>query len=144
MSLKHSSEIRLPNLRVLKDSDTRKVLDQLVRLVRDSLVNIYDDLFMLTQRYRHTVSSATTLTLKEGGVYVYTGATTTTWTLPELSREGEISYFIKNRGSDTITLNRAGSDEIWDTSAVNSLSIVAGASYLLTNDGTYWIVFDLN
>ena len=143
MKLKHSSEIRLPDVRLITDLNTKKVVDQLLRIVHDSFKNIYDDLFKLSGTMRHTISDDT-LTLTDGGVYVFTGSGVKTWTLPELSREGEIAYFIKNRGSATVTLTRASTDEIWDTSAVNTLAIAAGASYLVTNDGTYWIVFDLN
>lgn len=144
MKINHSSSIRLPNLREITDIFTKKVMDQFVRVVHDALKKIYDDIVQLSEKKRHTISSASSLTLGIGGVYVYSGAVPTTWTLPELSREFEKCYFIKNRGSDTITLTRAGTDEIWDTSAVNTLAIVAGASYMITNDGTYWIVFDLN
>jgi hypothetical protein len=85
------------------------------------------------------VSSAGTLTLGNAVHYVFSG-TTTTWTLPAVTGNTDVFYFIKNRGSGDITLNRAGSDEIYTTSAVTSTTISAGASIRLWNDGTYWIV----
>lgn len=86
-----------------------------------------------------SVSAAGTLTLSSSSIYVFTG-TTTTWTLPALSTKTGATYRIKNRGSGAITLNRAGSDELYTTSAVTSLTINAGESYDIIGDGTYWIV----
>lgn len=85
------------------------------------------------------VSSAATLTLaRDAAVYVFTG-TTTTWTLPALANNTGLTYRIKNRGSGAITLQRAGSDQLYDTAAVTSISIAAGASATIINDGTYWL-----
>jgi len=143
MKLNRATKMRLPEVRLIKDPDTKRVMDQLVRVVHDSFSKLYDDLFQLSEKMRHTVSDAA-ITLTEGGVYVFTGSAAKAWTLPDLTRETEITYFIKNRGSDTVTLTRAGTDEIWDTAAVTTLAIAAGTSYLVTSDGTYWIVFDFN
>jgi hypothetical protein len=143
MKINRATKMRLPELRLIRDPNTKKVLDQLTRVVHDSFSKLYDDLFQLSEKMRHTVSDAA-ITLTEGGVYVFTGSSAKAWTLPDLVRETEKAYFIKNRGSDTVTLTRAGTDEIWDTSAVTTLAIAAGTSYLVTSDGTYWIVFDLN
>lgn len=87
-----------------------------------------------------TVSAAGTLPLSSSSIYVFTG-TTTTWTLPALSTKTGATFRIKNRGSGAITLNRAGSDELYTTSAVTSLTINAGESYDIIGDGTYWLVF---
>lgn len=143
MLLKHASQVRLPSIGLIKDEATKKVFDQFMILIRDSLNNIYDDLLIQSNNIRHTIS-AEAITLSDGGVYVFTGSGAKAWTLPDLVRETEISYFIKNRGSATVTLTRAGTDEIWDTAAANTLAIAAGQSYLVTSDGTYWCVFDLN
>ena len=140
MNLNHSPTIQVPSLIEIRDPAVRNALDATLRLMQNTFRNIFDDLVLLTEDKRHTVESGTTLTLTDGGVYVFTGSSGTTWTLPELSRENDIAYFIKNRGSATITLQRAGSDELYNTAAVTSISITAGQAALITNDGTYWIV----
>ena len=85
------------------------------------------------------VSAAATLTLaRDASVYVFTG-TTTTWTLPTLANNTGLTYRIKNRGSSAITLQRAGSDNLYDTTTQTSISIAAGASATIINDGTYWL-----
>jgi lysophospholipase L1-like esterase len=89
--------------------------------------------------FRVVVSATSTLTLdRTGTVFVFTG-TTTTWTLPALANNTGLTYRIKNRGSGAITLQRAGSDNIYDTSSVTSISIAAGASREIVNDGTFWL-----
>lgn len=73
---------------------------------------------------------------------IFTG-TTTTWTIatPATWSPGT-TIWIKNRGSGNITLNTAStSNEIYSTSAVNTLSIAPGQSYMLVSDATYWNVF---
>jgi hypothetical protein len=85
-------------------------------------------------------SSAGSLTLDRTGIiWVFTG-TTTTWTLPAVSGNTDITYFIKNRGSGNLTLQRAGSDNIYDTATQTSILIAPGQAYMINNDGTYWIV----
>jgi len=85
------------------------------------------------------LSSAATLTLaRDAAVYVNTGAAAT-WTLPALANNTGLTYRIKNRGTGAITLQRAGSDQLYDTAAVTSISIAAGASATIINDGTYWL-----
>jgi len=86
-----------------------------------------------------TTSSAGTLTLTYGRDYIFTG-TTTTWTLPAVAstvygRPNAIT--IKNRGSGAITLNTSGGgNDLYTTSAVNTLTINAGEGYVLMPDGT--------
>lgn len=85
------------------------------------------------------VSSAATLTLDNTKtIYVFSG-TTTTWTLPAVTGSTDRVYFIKNRGSGAITLNAAAAaNEIYTTSAVNTLNINAGEAYTLISDGIYF------
>src|SRR5690606_22133799 len=89
---------------------------------------------------RSIISSAGTLGLSSVySHYVFSG-TTTTWTLPVISGNTAVVFFIKNRGSGSITLNsNAGGNDIYDTSAVNTISIAAGAARRIWNDGTYWL-----
>jgi hypothetical protein len=87
-----------------------------------------------------STSSATSLTLSTTETYVFTGSSATTWTLPAISGDTGRRYFIKNRGTANITLQRAGSDQLYNTSAVNSITILPGGSFIVQNDGTVWIV----
>lgn len=85
-------------------------------------------------------SSAATLTLaRDASMYVNTGAAAT-WTLPTLANNTGLTYKIKNRGSGAITLQRAGTDQLYDTAAQTSISIAAGATVTIINDGAYWLV----
>lgn len=84
-------------------------------------------------------SSAGTLTLAQRGDYVFNG-TTTTWTLPALGSNFRTVYYIKNAGSGDITLNRAGSDNIYGTSSVTSYTVGAGTSIRLVGGITFWFV----
>ncbi|HRG36903.1 MAG TPA: hypothetical protein PK289_00065 [Bacteroidia bacterium] len=89
---------------------------------------------------KNTTSSAGTLTLDATTtVYVFTG-TTTTWTLPAVAGFTDRIYLIKNRGSGAITLNSDSGNTIYTTSAVGTLTINPGESYILSNDGTYYLV----
>jgi hypothetical protein len=88
-----------------------------------------------------TTSSATSLTLGTSyETYVFTGSSATTWTLPAISGDTGRRYFIKNRGTANITLQRAGSDQLYTTMAVTSITIYPGDGYTIQNDNTYWIV----
>lgn len=85
-------------------------------------------------------SSATSLTLASIGTYVFNGASNTTWTLPAIAGNDGRKYYIKNRGTANITLQRAGSDQLFFASAVNSIVILPGDAYIIQNDGSYWLV----
>lgn len=90
---------------------------------------------------RVVIDSTTAKTLdRSGSVFVFTGSSAPTWTLPALLDTTGLTYKIKNRGSATITLQRAGSDQLYDTAAVTSITIAAGAKAEIINDGTYWLV----
>lgn len=103
--------------------------------------NVWDVSF-LTPTAVNTVSvqaGATVTLARSASVYVNNGAATT-WTLPALANNTGLTYRIKNRGSGAITLQRAGTDQLYDTAAVNSITIAAGASTTVINDGTFWVV----
>lgn len=87
-----------------------------------------------------TTSSAGTLTLDNSESYIFNG-TTTTWTLPAVSGTTGRIYYIKNIGSGSITLNAdSGSNEIYSSSAVNTLTVTAGSAIILISNGTYFTV----
>lgn len=93
-------------------------------------------------RISTALSSLSTLTLTTAdSIYVYTGSSTATWTLPSVSGNTGMVLFLSNRGSATVTIQRAGSDNIYDatTGSVTSITMPAGASFVLINDATYWI-----
>lgn len=92
--------------------------------------------------YRKTVlSSGTSLTLsRAGSLYMFNGGSATVWTLPALVNNTGLEYHIKNRGAADITLQRAGSDQLYTSAAVNSITITAGNAAHVINDGTYWLV----
>lgn len=84
-----------------------------------------------------TVDGGATLALAAPGLAVFTG-TTATWTLPAVANSIGWLLLIKNRGSGDLTVQRAGSDQIYRAGAVNSITVSAGITTWLTNDGTYW------
>lgn len=108
--------------------------------IGDAIVSNGTDWIVSSVMERTTVTSgAGTLNLGTSTCYVFTG-TTTTWTLPTIAGNTNKVYFIKNRGSGAITLNtNAGGNDIYTTSAVNTITINAGESELLWNDGTYFV-----
>lgn len=86
-------------------------------------------------------TSSTTLTLNASSTnYVFTG-TTATWTLPTVASSINRVYFIKNRGSGTLTINsNAGGNDIYTSSATNTTTVTAGQAIMLVNDGAFWLV----
>lgn len=86
-----------------------------------------------------SAAGSLTLSVSTPGWNVFTG-TTTTWTLPAVSGNSGFAYFIKNRGSGAITLQRGGSDNLFTTTTVTSITINAGSSAIIYDDATYWNV----
>ena len=66
--------------------------------------------------------------------------TTATWVLPPIANVDQFTtIYIKNRGTGTLTVNTtASANEMFTTSAVNTLSVTSGNSIMLVNDGTYY------
>lgn len=85
-----------------------------------------------------TISGTSTTLDRTKIVWVFTGSSNSTWTLPDLAANNQLTYFIKNRGTANIILQRAGSDNLFDTSAVTSITILPGSAVIVHNDGTYW------
>ncbi len=97
------------------------------------------ELVDFTQNILVKTVSATTQTLDfSAELWVFTGSSATVWTLPTSQQKGE-QFIIKNRGSATITLQRGGSQQIYDTSAVTSITITAGNTRRVVWDNTYWL-----
>jgi len=90
-------------------------------------------------RHNYQTDSGSSLTLTgKYSVNVFTG-TTATWTLPALSINAGMELWIKSRGSGNLTVQRAGSDQIYTTSAQTSVTVAAGTVLHLINDGSYWL-----
>lgn len=81
-----------------------------------------------------------TLTAASASNQVYSGTGGNTWTLPAVANNSTLEFRVKNRGSGNLTIQRAGSDNIYDTTTQTSITVAAGASLMLINDGTYWLV----
>lgn len=70
--------------------------------------------------------------------YSFSG-TTATWTLPTVAAGNGHTYYIKNRGSGTLTINTAAAgNDIYDAAAVNTFDLLAGQFLVIHNDGTYF------
>lgn len=93
------------------------------------------------EKTRVSTSSAGTLTLSaEISDYVFTG-TTSTWTLPAVSGSANTKWFLKNRGSGTVTVSTtAAANEIYTTSAVNTYALTAGSAIMIVSDGSFFNV----
>lgn len=89
---------------------------------------------------RVVISAVASFTLsRSASVYVHTG-TGATWTLPALANNTGLTFTIKNRGSGAVVLQRAGTDNLYDTASVTSVSVAAGGTARVVNDGSFWLV----
>jgi hypothetical protein len=84
-----------------------------------------------------TTWSASTVTLASGE-NVFTGTVATTATLP--ARAADLNVYVKNRGTKAITVQRAGSDVLWDRESRTSITVGPGDSIQLIADSAYWNV----
>lgn len=95
----------------------------------------------MTYRRVAAAQTGTSLTLtRTASVWPFAGTSAATWTLPTISLNKGAEFLIKNRGSADLTVQRAGSDQLYTTEAVSSITVAAGGSAHLVNDGTYWSV----
>jgi hypothetical protein len=79
------------------------------------------------------------LTLSTPGDYVNTDVNPgTAWTLPSLANSRGLKYFIKNAGANNLTINRAGSDQIFTTTTATSVVVTPGSSLILLGGQAYW------
>lgn len=65
--------------------------------------------------------------------YTFQGSSPATWTLSAYASPGNFVYFIKNAGSATLTVQRAGSDMIYNTASVTSFTIAPGESAMVSS-----------
>jgi len=83
------------------------------------------------------LEGSTSITLATATDYVFNGSTAT-YTLPSLNANQGRKYFIKNAGSGNLTISRSGSDNIYDTSSVTSLTVAAGSSVIIVAGPSFW------
>lgn len=89
-----------------------------------------------------SISSSTTITITTArAVWIFTGSSTATWTLPALAGNTDVTFFIKNKGSADIVLT-AGTNEIYSSAATTTFNITAGQGYMVRNDGTNWTILN--
>lgn len=79
-------------------------------------------------------------TLGNGSIPIYTGSGGNTFTLPSLATHLGKTYFIKNAGSGNLTVARGGSDNIYDTSSVTSITVAAGGAIIISAGTSFWYV----
>lgn len=85
------------------------------------------------------VSGDTTKTLDAvSKTYLFNGSGDATWTLPTVSGNTQLIIRIKNKTAHTITVQRAGSDNIFTFTTTTSITVGQGESVTLVNDGTHW------
>lgn len=80
------------------------------------------------------------VTLGNGSIPIYTGTGGNTFTLPSLATHPGKTYFIKNGGSGNLTLSRSGSDNLWDTSSVTTITISAGGAVIVSAGSSFWYI----
>jgi hypothetical protein len=87
------------------------------------------------------ISSGINFALGNNPFYIYTGANVATGTMPLISGNNGMTYFIKNRGN-TFTLTGSGSNQFFYTGAgpVSSIQMISGQGFTIINDGIYWEV----
>ncbi|MES2620170.1 MAG: hypothetical protein V4615_04890 [Bacteroidota bacterium] len=88
-----------------------------------------------------TTSSTSATIVTTYTAWVFTGTTNGTFTLPQVSGNTAALFKVKNRGSASLTVQRSGSDQIFDGSPVASVILMPGDAMEFQNDGTYWITF---
>jgi hypothetical protein len=86
-------------------------------------------------------TSTTPFTIGERKHYVWTG-NTGTWTLPDLGTYIGVTYKIKNAGTGTLTVQRAGADQLYEAAAGNSVTIAPGADKEFVAGISFWYVYD--
>lgn len=83
--------------------------------------------------------SSSSVSMEEKGHYIFIG-TTATYTLPDRNSYFGAIYFVKNAGSGILTVQRGGSDQIYDTSVVTSIAIAPGEARIIIAGSNYWYV----
>lgn len=85
------------------------------------------------------VTTETTKTLAAiSKTYFFTGSGAATWTLPAVAGNTQLIIKIKNKTAHTITVQRAGTDNIFTFTTTTSISVGQGECVVLENDGTNW------
>lgn len=77
--------------------------------------------------------------------YVFTGSSPSTFTLPVLLTHGNTTIFFKNKGSAALTIDGNASDQIYTTSAVNTITLQPGdGTFLMSGSPTaHWNAYSM-
>lgn len=92
--------------------------------------------------YINNVSSASTLTIDDSGVYTFTG-TTATYTLPPVSGNTLKEFVVINEGSGNLVINsNTGGNDILDgNTSLNTVTIAAGDNpYTFINNSRKYVI----
>lgn len=101
----------------------------------------YGQIFRDLEAYRTYTTSSTTQAMSNlYSCWSFTGGSGITWTLPTPTGNGGLTYFIKNRGTATLTISSNSGNQIYTTAANASTTVSAGGSIILICDGTYFTV----
>lgn len=71
---------------------------------------------------------------------VFTGGTGVTWTLPALYGLTGLPIRVKNSGTAALTVKCSGSDQLYKTAGVATVSVAVGSALYVVCDGAYWTV----
>lgn len=87
------------------------------------------------------VAGAVVLTTQSNRCQAYSGAGNT-WTLPDLATAAASvkEFFIKNRGSGNLVVQRAGADNLYTTASVTSVTLTPGQAAIFIADSSFWNV----
>ena len=86
------------------------------------------------------VFTGTTETFAADTFQIFSGGTACVATLPALTGLTDKLYKGRNRSAVNLTIQRAGSDQIYGGSGlVTSFVVYPGESFEIINDGTYWV-----
>ncbi|HEU4574616.1 MAG TPA: hypothetical protein VFS36_06400 [Chitinophagaceae bacterium] len=90
--------------------------------------------------YAASAVQSGTLTISNTNTFlqIFNGSTPATWTLPDRTASASRSLHIKNAGTANLTIQRAGTDQIFTNAAVNSFTLTPGQSVQLTSVNSYW------
>ena len=80
------------------------------------------------------------MSLGSNPFYIFTGTNSITWGLPTINTTTGRVYFLKNRGTVSLTISGNVSDQIYSNAASNTFLINPGEAYIMINDSQYWSV----
>lgn len=86
-----------------------------------------------------TADASLTLTTAYN-LFVFTGTAPSTWTLPPVAGNTGAHIHVANRGTSPVTINRVGTDLIYQGFTSESITVPIGTTLELTADNLHWLV----